>query len=100
GIPPEALPRVFEPYYRVPDAAGAAHGTGIGLAVVKALVEAHGGTGRADSAPALGPRATIVRASSEPAVPSPSASLACRLSGLCLATQRLPIAWRARWSSV
>src|SRR5262249_12599723 len=27
GTPPEALHRVFEPYYRVPDAAGAAHGT-------------------------------------------------------------------------
>jgi two-component system aerobic respiration control sensor histidine kinase ArcB len=37
GIPADALSRVFEPYYRVPDAAGAAHGTGIGLAVVKAL---------------------------------------------------------------
>ena len=69
GIPPEALPRVFEPYYRVPDAAGAAHGTGIGLAVVKALVEAHGGTVRVDSTPALGTRVTIVLPSSERSVP-------------------------------
>jgi len=69
GIPPEALHRVFEPYYRVPDAAGAAHGTGIGLAVVKALVEAHGGTVRVDSAPALGTRVTIVLPSSERSVP-------------------------------
>src|SRR5262249_57340686 len=27
GIPAEALGRIFEPYYRVPDAAGAARGT-------------------------------------------------------------------------
>jgi two-component system, OmpR family, sensor histidine kinase KdpD len=60
GIPAEALSRVFEPYYRVPDAAGAAHGTGIGLAVVKALVEAHGGTVRVDSAPTIGTRVTVV----------------------------------------
>ena len=69
GIPPEALPRLFEPYYRVPDAAGAARGTGIGLAVVKALVEAHGGTVRVDSTPALGTRVTIVLPSSERSVP-------------------------------
>jgi signal transduction histidine kinase len=43
GIPPSALPHVFEPYYRAPGAAGTAPGTGLGLAVVKALVEAHGG---------------------------------------------------------
>ena len=64
GIPAEALSRIFEPYYRVPDAAGVAHGTGIGLAVVKALVEAHGGAVRVDSAPALGTRVTVVLPSS------------------------------------
>jgi signal transduction histidine kinase len=69
GIPAEALSRVFEPYYRVPDAAGAAHGTGIGLAVVKALVEAHGGTVRVDSAPAIGTRVTVVLPASERSVP-------------------------------
>jgi signal transduction histidine kinase len=72
GIPPEALGRVFEPYYRVPDAAGAAHGTGIGLAVVKALVEAHGGTIQVESAPAVGTRVTVVLPTGAPALPERS----------------------------
>ena len=65
GIPPESLARVFEPYYRAPEAAGAAHGTGIGLAVVKSLVEAHGGWIRVESACGVGTRVVF----SVPAVP-------------------------------
>jgi signal transduction histidine kinase len=65
GIPAAALPKVFEPYYRAPDAIGAARGAGIGLAVVKSLVDAHGGSIRVESAPAIGTRMTFVL----PAVP-------------------------------
>jgi PAS domain S-box-containing protein len=45
GIPPEALARVFERFYRS-DAGVAANrkGLGLGLYISKALVEAHGGT--------------------------------------------------------
>jgi two-component system sensor histidine kinase SenX3 len=40
GISPSELPRVFEPFYRTPSAISAQiHGTGLGLAVVKHLVE-------------------------------------------------------------
>jgi signal transduction histidine kinase len=40
GIPAAALPTIFDPY---PRAHRGAQGTGLGLAVVKGLVEAHGG---------------------------------------------------------
>ncbi len=44
GIPRGALPRIFERFYRVEGAAGRTHeGTGIGLSLVRELVELHGG---------------------------------------------------------
>jgi signal transduction histidine kinase len=44
GIPPEHMPNVFERFYRVDNSrARATGGAGIGLAVVKQLIEAHGG---------------------------------------------------------
>ncbi len=48
GVPAESLPRLFEKFYRVPrKGEGSRRGTGIGLAVVRGIVEAMGGVARA-----------------------------------------------------
>jgi two-component system phosphate regulon sensor histidine kinase PhoR len=55
GIPPEAVPHVFERFYQV-DKAGDhdAGGVGLGLAIARALVERHRGTARVESTPGKG----------------------------------------------
>lgn len=59
GIPTEALPQVFERFYRVDSARDREHGgSGIGLTIARAVVRAHGGTITADSA-GLGGGATF-----------------------------------------
>jgi PAS domain S-box-containing protein len=52
GIPPEALPHLFERFYRVMGAAGRIQGLGLGLYISQRIVEAHGG--RIDVASELG----------------------------------------------
>lgn len=57
GLTAEALPRVFDKFYRAPGAV--AGGTGLGLSIVKGFVEAHGGHVHASNRPAGGAVFTI-----------------------------------------
>jgi PAS domain S-box-containing protein len=56
GINPEDQPRLFERFYRAETTAGGAKGFGIGLYVVRMLVEEHGGRIWVESQPGEGSR--------------------------------------------
>jgi two-component system, OmpR family, sensor kinase len=60
GIPPDALPHLFERFYRVDGArTRASGGSGLGLAIVYAIVQAHGGQIAVQSTPGTGTCVTI-----------------------------------------
>ena len=52
GIPPEALPHIFDRFYKSGDSGG----MGLGLSIAKYLVEAHDGTIHAENVPGGGTR--------------------------------------------
>jgi len=58
GIAPEHLPRVFDRFYRG-DASRSSAGTGLGLALVKSIVNLHGGSVAIESTPGRGTTVTL-----------------------------------------
>ena len=60
GIPPEALPNIFDRFYRGdPSRTRSTGGTGLGLAIAKAIVDRAGGSISIDSVPARGTTVTV-----------------------------------------
>jgi PAS domain S-box-containing protein len=59
GIPAADIAHVFEPYYRAGNARGRAEGTGLGLAGVRQIVAAHGGTVTMQSVEGVGTTVTL-----------------------------------------
>jgi PAS domain S-box-containing protein len=60
GIPAEQYPQLFGRFFRASTATGLGiKGTGLGLAVTKAIIEAHGGTITAEPGPDCGTRFTV-----------------------------------------
>ncbi len=60
GIPPESVDHVFDRFYRVDKArARAAGGAGLGLSIVKAVVDAHGGEVKVTSEIGKGSKFTV-----------------------------------------
>ena len=55
GIPADELPHIWERLYRG-DKSRSARGLGLGLSLVKAIVEAHGGRVAVESTPGAGSR--------------------------------------------
>ena len=80
GIAAGDLARVFERFYRGDPARGRDGGAGLGLAIVRGLVEAHGGTVAVESGPGQGARFIATLPARPPAAaeawPEPDASAA------------------------
>lgn len=77
GVPPAERERIFDPFYRTPDARARAEGSGLGLAIVREIAREHGGDIEVDEGP--GQRGALFRtrlrsASAPPTITSAEAS--------------------------
>jgi signal transduction histidine kinase len=60
GIPPADLARIFERFYQVDKSRKRERGAGLGLAIAKEIVEAHGGYLRVESEGGVGAKFTVI----------------------------------------
>ncbi len=73
GIPPEIMPKIFEPFVTTKDLN---HGTGLGLAVSRGIVDRHSGKISIESEVGKGTTVTITLPVSSRSGPAPELSLA------------------------
>ncbi len=71
GIPEEAIPHLFEKFYRVRDAEGVATGTGLGLSICKEIVQGHGGRMEVRSQLGSGSSFSVILPRSSKKIPRP-----------------------------
>ncbi|WP_018111870.1 ATP-binding protein [Thermus igniterrae] len=89
GIPQEEQAQVFEPFYRA-STRGEVEGTGLGLALVKRVLEAHGGEVRLKSRPGRGSTFFLLLPRPRPGQRAPVGRLLLLLLAL-IALARLPL---------
>jgi two-component system, NtrC family, sensor histidine kinase KinB len=82
GIAPQELPHVFEKFFRIPTAQHTG-GAGLGLAIVREIITAHGGQIDVKSQPGAGTRFRFTL----PAQPEPEHSAATSLEGQLACTR-------------
>jgi signal transduction histidine kinase len=70
GIPADALPHIFERFYRVKEHNAFSEGSGLGLSLVQTIIEQHGGTIHAQSQPGQGSTFSIQLPRQSPEQPS------------------------------
>lgn len=76
GIPVECIDKIFDPFFRIKQARTGVKGLGLGLSIVRTLVELHGGTIRAHSSAGEGAELYFtlpLRVAVEPSVQQDSA---------------------------
>jgi two-component system, OmpR family, sensor kinase len=59
GVPADQRARIFEPFYRLPGASEREGGVGLGLSLVKTIIERHGGRVRCEDRPGGGARFVV-----------------------------------------
>jgi signal transduction histidine kinase len=60
GIPDDAIPHLFEKFYRVHDTEAKASGTGLGLSICKEIIQGHGGRMEVKSKVGVGSTFTVI----------------------------------------
>jgi len=99
GVPAKEVPRLFERFHRIENTRARSHeGSGIGLALVRELVELHGGTITGDSVEGVGTTFTVRLPFGSAHLPADSLTASSGRAGTAATAE--PYALEARrWSS-